>query len=175
MSTTKTRNKLKYLESVTIPASGTELIKNAKDMFKYIDRDFVGYGASQIQNETPESKLDIYEMVEDATLTQIFNTETDVMTQGQILEFVKNHKDKLRTDGYATFFLFKSNKNFFVADVGFGGDGTLGVDVDRLEGGLVYGASYRHRVVIPNNEKEETPDTTPVTANGSLDLPSKKQ
>lgn len=131
------------------------LIKDAKDLFSWIDSDFENYGASEPQKITKKTELEVYELTENGTFKDIFkNPEQQCLTQGQILDFVKNHKDKLRTDGYATFFLFKSNNNFFVAFLRFGAGG-LDARVHRFEGGHVWDAERRHRVVMPTMTKEK--------------------
>jgi hypothetical protein len=72
-----------------------------------------------------------------------------VMTQSQIIQFVQKHRKWLRTDGYATFFLFKVGDEFFVADVFFNDDGRLEVYVYRFSDDDVWRAEVRHRIVIP--------------------------
>ncbi len=144
------------VEALTVGATdGTEIIPNASDVFTgYIDGDFVSWGANQPSDATPEITTTVYEMREDATYKQMFDSlSTDTkklcMTQSQIITFVKTHRQHLRTDGYATLFLFESNKKLFVAYVLFGGHGLLGVYVRRFEGVSAWGADRRHRVVVP--------------------------
>jgi hypothetical protein len=76
-----------------------------------------------------------------------------ILTQEQILYFIKNHEDKLRDDGYATFFLFESHGEFFVAYVYFYSFGSLSVSVGRFESAFVWGAEYRRRLVVPQFRK----------------------
>lgn len=96
------------------------------------------------------------EMDKDATFKQMYegyDLDKACLTQGQILEFIKSHKDKLRDGGYSTFFLFKVAKGdkseFFVARVYVYDDGTLSAYVRRFSYGLVWDAGRRHRVVVP--------------------------
>ena len=97
----------------------------------------------------------IYEMVEDGTFSQIFGSLGEDLNQlafasrEQVDEFCRVHRDKLRTGGYATFFLYKEGENFLVAGVYVDDDGGLGVRVYLLECGRVGHAEYRHRVVVP--------------------------
>ena len=74
---------------------------------------------------------------------------TVTFSQHQIKNFVKKHRNWLRTDGYATFFLFESHGNFFVADVSFHSDGRFRVRVRKLGSDDVWGAEFRRRVVVP--------------------------
>jgi len=98
--------------------------------------------------------VDVHEMAKDATFSQMFGgLNADVnkicFTQHQIKNFVKKHRAWLRTEGYATFFLFKSKGNFFVASVAFYSDGSLRVDVGRFGGSCVWRAGSRFRLVVP--------------------------
>lgn len=141
---------MKYLFTVSIPSlNGKKLIKDSK-LFKWIDSDFVSYGADEPGYKTEKGQLDVLELDKNGTFKDIF-TEPDKMclSQEQILWFVKNHRDKLRTDGSFTFFLFKSKDNFFVAYVSFRSAASLYVDVYRFERSSVWSAGRRLRVVVP--------------------------
>lgn len=70
------------------------------------------------------------------------------LTQHQIKTFCEVHKELLRKDGYATFFLFKVDEQFFVVDV-YVRSGGLRVHVHRFERGNVWDAESSHRVVVP--------------------------
>ena len=132
--------------------SGKKLIKDAKG-FAWIDNDFVNYGASGIGKPAKEIKVNVYDMDKNVIFKEIFtNPEEMYLTQEQILEFIKNHKEYLRTYGYATFFLFKSGDEFFVARASFGDGSRLRLGVYRLLVDGVWGASSRRRVVTPVTE-----------------------
>jgi hypothetical protein len=94
-------------------------------------------------------------MTQDADLATMFGSldkDTDklCLTQHQILEFVRSRPDLLRTEGYATFWVFKSKGGqFLVASVHRLGGGTVLGHVRRFYGGGVWNAKYRHRVVVP--------------------------
>lgn len=143
-------------ESLTLDAvDGTELISNAKKVFRWIDPDFKNWDANESGLATEETPVEVHEMVEDGMLSQIFNSVSvgDLnqlcLTQHQIISFVVKHKDWLRKDGYGTFFLFQSKGKFFVASVRFRGDGSLDVNVDLFEDSGVWIADGRPRVVVP--------------------------
>lgn len=142
-------------KNIKIPALKDSLIKDS-ELFSYIDSDFTIYGASELVEESKEiENIEVYELTENMTLKEMFtNPEKQAMTQGQILHFIENNKDKLREGGCATFFLFKSNGQFFVARVGFHGGGSLDVHVFRFDDDYVYNASYRLRVVAPATDTE---------------------
>ena len=141
-------------ESLTLDAvNGTETLVDAKDVFAHIDPDFKNWGADEKGPETGETAVDVYEMVKDATFSQMFrklnvDARKLCLTQHQIKNFVKKHRNCLRTDGYATFFLFESKGNLFVASVNFDSDDELSVDVDQFEYLDVWSAEDRHRVVV---------------------------
>ena len=133
---------------------GKQTIADSKNVFNSIDSDFKAYGANTKGVVTTETAIDVYEMVKDANFAQMFGSlSTDLnilcVTQSQILNFIAKHRGMLRTEGYATFFLFKSGEEFFVADVSFAVGGSLWVYVIRFEYDGVWHASYRHRVVVP--------------------------
>lgn len=92
-------------------------------------------------------------MTENATFVQMFGelsreTAKLCLTQAQIKRFVKEYRQHLRSDGYATFFLFQVGGKFFVAVVNLV-DGGPGVYVRQFEPGGVWGGDVRLRVVLP--------------------------
>ncbi|MFA6553988.1 MAG: hypothetical protein WCS89_00575 [Candidatus Paceibacterota bacterium] len=143
---------------VIAKTSGKENLANAKDVFTgWVDPNFVNYGCDVEDKPTVETPVEVFEMVEDGDFARIFggfnvNLDQLCLSQHQIKEFVKNHRDKLRTDGYATFFLFKVGKKFFVANVYFDDAGRLKVRVHRFSHDYGWDAANRHRVVVPQQK-----------------------
>jgi hypothetical protein len=141
-------------ESLVLDAvDGKDVLADANDMFAYIDSDFKNWKADELGQPTGETPVEVYEMAKDATFPQMFGSlVTDVrrlcLTQAQIKGFVKKYRNWLRTDGYATFFLFESRGEVFVARVSVHSDG-LHVRVRRFVYSYVWYAGYRHRVVVP--------------------------
>lgn len=132
----------------------TYVIEKADDTFTSVDSDFRNYGANEKGPKTEATHVGVYELQKDAMFTDFFNSVTkdlDSMcfTHSQIKQFVKKYKNWLRTDGYANFFLFKSNGKFFVANVHIDTDGGAWVGVSRFESVRVWGASRRRRVFLP--------------------------
>lgn len=169
---------MKLLHTISLPKVGKKLISKSK-LFSYIDGDFKNWGLNDTTTSQKQN-LSVYELTEDMTFEQIFPIpEKMFLTQGQILSFIEKHKDKLRTDGYATFFLFKSKGKFFVASV-FGYDGgALGVIVFRSAYDGPWDAQARPRVVIPQLDDSlslEPSNTLPteLTINGVKYIKSKK-
>lgn len=142
-------------ENLTIDAvDGRETLANAEDTFAYIDSNFKNWDADVKGPATEEIFVNVQEMEKDATFSQMFGElNADVgklcLTQHQIKNFVKKHRKWLRTDGYATFFLFKSNGNFSVAFAHFRSGVRLGVSVLQFGDLSVWDAGYRARVVVP--------------------------
>ena len=134
---------------------GQATIAQAKNVFLgYIDSDFNGWGCDVQSEPTKKTQVAVHEMIKDGTFVQIFNGMSDdlnslCLTQSQIIQFVQKHRKWLRTDGCATFFLFKVGAEFFVAGVYCYGVGRLKVYVYRFWHGLVWGAGDRRRVVVP--------------------------
>ncbi len=133
---------------------GTKTIATAKETFKSgIDSDFKNWDTNKPGNSTQKTSVQVRELVKDATFAQMFGSlGTDLdklcLTQHQIKLFCEVHKDWLRKDGYATFFLFKVDEQFFVAYV-LVSSGGLYVCVYRFELDYVWDAEYSSRVVVP--------------------------
>lgn len=135
-------------------ADGKEILADAKEIFAYIDPDFIKYGADEEGSSTKETPVAVYELVKDTAFSQMFGSlSSDLnnlcLTQAQIKSFAKNYRNWLRTDGYATFFLFKSHNQFFVAIVLVSSVVRLRVRVFRFEDSGVWCAGLRHRLVVP--------------------------
>lgn len=146
-------------ESIIIDAvDGSETLAQAKDVFTgYVDPDFKNYGTDRIGQATEKIPVNVYEMAKDATFAQAFsslgnNLDRLCLSQHQIKQFCRQHRQWLRTDGYTTFFLFKENNEFFVASVRVESRG-LGAGVRRFGRGSVWGADARHRLVAPQLQK----------------------
>jgi len=133
---------------------GTQTIATAKETFKSgIDGDFKNWGTNKLGNSTQKTSVQVHELVKDATFAQMFGSlETDLdklcLSQHQIKLFCEVHKDWLHKDGYAIFFLFKVDEQFFVASV-YVHSGGLYVSVHRFERDGVWDAGYSHRMVVP--------------------------
>lgn len=142
-------------ETITIaPCDGSRCIGTQDAVFGFIDPTYKGSDFNKRGQPTEAMKVDVHEMVKDATFAKMFGSlgAPDLnklcLSQDQVVEFCKNHSKWLRSDGYATFFLFKENENFFVARVRVSSGG-LRVGVDGLEDDGVWGAVCARRVVAP--------------------------
>lgn len=96
----------------------------------------------------------VYEMVEDGTFAQFFRSLGDLnricfTSREQIDEFCRIHRNKLRSEGYGNFFLYKERENFLVASVYVSDGGRLSIDVYPLVNNAVWDARFRRRVVVP--------------------------
>jgi hypothetical protein len=135
--------------------SGKRTIAAAGKTFPgWIDPDYKNYGCNVTAEARPETPTDVYEMIEDGDFRKIFgsfgeNLDRLCLTQDQIIEFVESHIKWLRTEGYATLFLFKVGTDCFVARVYFFDDGQLRARVRRFSYDDVWRAKYRHRIVVP--------------------------
>lgn len=137
--------------------SGKETLADSK-AFSYIDSDFKNWGLNQKGKATKPLSVEVREMTADATLQELFTSinpdlEMLVLSQAQILKFIELYRNFLREAGYATFFLFKENNEFFVAFVSVH-ESELEADVYRLEYDDVCYGGLRHRVVVPQQNLE---------------------
>lgn len=101
--------------NITIKPVSKDTIARADDVFAYIDSDFENYDTDKKSLKTEETKVAVLEVEKDGTFKDIFDsiskdTDSLCLTQAQIIEFVKNEKDKLRDGEFSTFFLFKVKK-----------------------------------------------------------------
>ncbi|HBO16475.1 MAG: hypothetical protein UR69_C0003G0088 [Candidatus Moranbacteria bacterium GW2011_GWE2_35_2-] len=134
--------------------NGREILADASDVFDWIDSDFRSWGADEQGPATKKTPVQVYELEKDGKFPQIYGAHSSdldklCLTQHQIKKFVQKCRDWLRTDGYGTFFLFKSKGHYFVAGVGFDSGGRLWVSVHRLENVYVWDAENRYRFVFP--------------------------
>ena len=134
---------------------GEETIAEAEETFPgWIDVNFNEYGTNVLSQATKKTQVSVYEMIKDGTFAEIFNGMSDdlgslCLTQPQIIQFVKKHRKWLRTDGCATFFLFKVGDEFLVACVGFGPKWEIGVYVRRFSYDGAWRAEGCHRLAVP--------------------------
>lgn len=141
-------------ERVAIAATnGKDTLAKAKDVFYYIDPNFKNWGTDKKFDDTPETEVAVYETIEDGTFVQYFggfgeNFNRLCLTQAQIKAFCRDNRQWLRTDCYATFFLFKVGFEFFVASVRVFADG-LHVCIGPFSGDDVWNGEYRRRIVVP--------------------------
>ena len=136
------------------PTTGERTVTSAKNVFRaYIDPDFKNWELDVEGKSTPETKVQVYELVKDGTFAQIFgglgkNLDDLCLTQEQIIQFAETHCDWFSTN-FWTFFLFKVGEKFFVAGVDLRGSGYLRVRVCRLSDDNVWHAKARRRFVLP--------------------------
>ncbi|MFP4514839.1 MAG: hypothetical protein ACLFNO_02430 [Parcubacteria group bacterium] len=154
----KTENSVlkRLFEKETIKIKATEgktTIAEAENIFEgWIDPGFKIWNLDNPQIATNEIVVEVYEVVKNADFRTMFDSLNEdpnklCLTQSQIVDFCKNHKDRLHSNWF-TFFLFKENNQYFVACVGVFSDG-LYVRVFRFELASVWFAEFAHRFVVP--------------------------
>lgn len=137
------------MKTITIQKKKEQTIANATDVFYYIDSDFKNWKTDKISKLKNGSTLVVHDITENKTFAQIFtDPEKMWLSQGQIIEFCRSHKDELSKNWY-TFFLFKVGDDFFVARVVVNSGGFLYADVYRFSNDSVWDAGRGRRVVIP--------------------------
>jgi hypothetical protein len=139
---------------------GNEILADANDVFSLIDGDFRNWDADEQGKTTEMTPVHVYEVVKDGTYQMLLGSLSSdfdklCLSQAQIKNFVVKHRDWLRTDGYATFFAFKSKGKRFIAYVRFISDDGLDVNVRKFNSDSVWGAGHRHRFVLPQLAEAE--------------------
>jgi hypothetical protein len=133
------------------PLDSVETLANATDVFASINSALKKYKGVA----TNEDRVAVYELVKNATFSQIFSSLSNnlnnlCLTQGQIIDFVKKYRKWLyRTNSYVTYFLSKSDNNFFVVSIVLRSGDWVEVDVYRFEDSTIWCATDRRRLVIP--------------------------
>jgi hypothetical protein len=150
-------NRLFEKEAIKVNATdGKVTIAQSTEVFKFwLDPDFKNWNLDNPQVSTKETPVQVYEMTKDANFKTMFGTLNEdlnklCLTQSQIVDFCKNHKDRLHPN-WATFFLFKEDNQYFVALVYVRSDG-LGVCVFRFGRADVWGGERALRLVVPQLE-----------------------
>lgn len=100
-------------------------------------------------NASLATKATVWEMILDGIFARLFGSLGESRrgwTEVQVVRFCRDHRDKLRTGGYGTFFEMKGS---VVVGVSVGGSGGLSVYVYSFSDRDVLSACYQHRVVVP--------------------------
>jgi hypothetical protein len=142
-------------ENLVIEAlDGSMYIVDAEDTFtSHIEGDFKAWALIGCNVATPETIVDVDEIVSDAILAQIFfglthDLEKIVMTQHQIIVFCRKYPHWLREEKFSTFFLTKVRREYLVIRVGISNSGP-GASVIRFGDSKVLDGEARRRVVYP--------------------------
>jgi len=145
-------------EEIMIGATtGEETIADASDLFPgFLDSDFKNWETNKPSGVTTKPVLaTVFEMYQkNGTFRQIFgslgNIDDLCWEQGQILNFVREHSNKLHPKGWATFLPFKVKgvEESFVVCVRRDAD-ELRADVRRFGRDNVWAVENRSRVVVP--------------------------
>ena len=143
-------------ESIIIRAtSGEKTIASATDIFFWgIDPDFTNWGLDVLGQATLDTPVQVYEMTEDGNFKTIFGSlgrdlNKLCLTQEQIIAFVQDYKNWLRTEGDATFFLFKVGNEFFVARVHLSTGDKPHVNVRRFSSAYVWNTTAWDTTFLP--------------------------
>ena len=142
-------------ETIMVPATkgSVTLVDSSATFPGFLDADLKNWQTNKAGKNTKPQAGRILEQSRDGNFQQMFKSlgplDRSVMTQGQIAAFCVTHWDKLRQEGWGTFFLFKVGAEYFVAYVSVDAVGRLGLRVYRLDDSGVWDAQRRHRVVVP--------------------------
>lgn len=137
----------------------------AKKVFKAgFDADFENWGIV-FSGIAPETDIAVDELVKDGKFPEFLGNTAEKLEKrrllgAQWLKFCKDHSNKLRQDGYATFAVLTKNdepiavdlSNVFVARVGVYERGQLFADVNHFDIGYVWYARYQRRVLSPQQK-----------------------
>lgn len=143
-------------ESLIIPAcDGSKTLANSEKIFKVHLNKNIHLGNGRQSAPSPETAVEVYETEQNVTPAEIFFSLADdlgklCLTEHQVAVFCKKHYQWLRIGSYSppTFFMFKGEKDFFLAHVFPASSGDLALRIDRFKhGGSILPAGVR--VVVP--------------------------
>jgi hypothetical protein len=152
--------------TLILPASdGSRLICDAKDTFlSGIDDDFIGWGLDVPGIATPETPVQVYEMIRSSNFMNIFKAlpgkwSQKWLSQHQFIDFCETLPNWLIQSWYGALILIKDDENklinenkpadnLVVVHVNMLSNG-LSVSLNRLDDGNVWGGKHRVRVVSP--------------------------
>lgn len=142
-------------EILTIDAvDGTETLAKAKELFSYIDYNFINYNVVNKGPTTPETPVKVYTLTRKVTFPQMldeFHTDDKRLffTQHQIKNFVIKHRKWLQVEGYGTLFPLISKDNFFIVRVILIPGGDLRVRLYRFFGNRIWDTDNFTILVVP--------------------------
>ena len=147
-------------EKITLGAcDGKATIAQAEKVFNgHIDPAFKNLDLDKLGKKTGPVNIAVHELQKNANLKQMFNQlnpdmNTLCLTQTQIIKFVERHSNWLCQESHATFFLFKCNNTFFVADVFFSSPNMLVVIAIQLDtSNFKWKADDHHRLIVPQSQ-----------------------
>ncbi len=148
-------------KNITIKACDEKALANTKEKFLVnVVCDFKNWGLDNSSVATVETVADVYELIKNATFSQMFNSfgvdlDKLCVTQSQIKDFCVDNTQWLGPNYYGIFFLFRKDEkkaatpdNVFVAIVRLRSVG-LKVCVCHFKNDDVWNAVDHHLVVLP--------------------------
>jgi hypothetical protein len=145
-----------------LPATQKRIISDTNDIFPgWIDQNFKNWNADDPGQPQPEIVVDVWEQKKDGKFIPIFNSlgqpADQLLTHEQIIVFCQRYPNWLHPEGFATFFLFKSDKiksdneidKFFVASANRAYRALLKAGVYRFGRLDCWDAERRSRFVVP--------------------------
>ncbi len=141
---------------------GKKTLAQAKDTFNgFIDPKFKNRGLDNPGVATPDTPIDMYEVIADATFKDMFcslsgDLDKLCLTQSQIEEFCRTNNDLLQGDVYGMFFLFREDYGYFLVARVCINSGGLAIYYNRFDHwpsipGIeyVWGGDRFYRVIVP--------------------------
>ena len=139
-------------EELTLDATdGSQLIKEASQLFSYIDRNFIHWDELGVPGPpTQPTPVRIHEVVKDGSLKDFFgNPSLDWgWEESQVVLFCAKHYSWLHNKWHATLFPLKSN---VVARVDFDAHNRLGVYAYRLHNNRLWHVKVSPRIITPGS------------------------
>jgi hypothetical protein len=132
---------------------GQKIIIDYKNIFQSIDQDFNNWNLNKPGEKTDKVFVDVYEMIEDATFLEMFNSlnrtfDDLILSQEQIIYFCLNYFYLLNQEKYNTFFLIKEGTEYFVVSIFLFPEG-LHARINKVDDVVVWDGDFHCRLVVP--------------------------
>jgi hypothetical protein len=104
---------------------------------------------------TKETEVKVYRLIKDATFSQLFSSLSSDLhrvcffSRAQVKNFVKKHKKWLGEGLSSTLFLYRSDGDFFVANVCIESCFTLCLYIHHFKNSSIWPSEFAIRVVTP--------------------------
>ena len=149
----KIRPFLRLVATISLDETDGSEIINGSPVFDFISSTFKYWGLDFFSNPTKKMNVCVYQIIRDGTFKDFFSELSNilndlVLTQSQIIQFVRKNKIWLAPIGY-TFFTLKSREDFFLADVKLYHANELRVLANQFSYDKALCVKDRHWIVVP--------------------------
>lgn len=142
----------------------TKLLKNQKELFSYIDSDFVNLNVNEGVEDTGITLKQV-KQEKNFTFKDVFNPDTDYVSQSDVIDWVEKNKEEILKTRHCYLFLLKNSESaYFVADA-YECIGKVLLYVRKFADARVWKPGFVYVIILPqrtleSSEKSLSPSET---------------